>query len=54
VSNEVYPDLTLGRLRSEPLLEGLVDLIMKLSIPESKLQKTLGFPKYPVYQSSLI
>jgi hypothetical protein len=35
------------RLQVEPLLEGLVELILKPPIPELKLQCPLGFPQYP-------
>jgi hypothetical protein len=54
VLKEVHPTLDLGRLRAKSLPEGLVDLIMKLSIPDSELQNFLGYPQYLVYQSSMI
>jgi hypothetical protein len=54
VSKEMYPTLSLGRLRDELFPEGLVDLTMNLSIPESNIWNPLGFTQYLVYQSSLI
>jgi hypothetical protein len=50
----MYPSLDLGKLQAESLHEVPMDLIMKLSIPKLKLQCSLAFPQYHVYQSSLI